>query len=108
MWMRKRKRLSPFFSAFSESGGRKKERKKRIADPVPPFFGSWIQTRIGVGRWIQIRIRIEVKIQELYRLKISRGGSRTLTMDAWRLKMEPWRVVADSNHFDKEQDSDPY
>jgi hypothetical protein len=32
-------------------------------------------------------------------------------MKAWRLKMEPWRVyrtvVADSNHFDKEQDLDP-
>jgi hypothetical protein len=32
-------------------------------------------------------------------------------MEAWRLKMEPWRVyitvVADSYHFDEEQDPDP-
>jgi hypothetical protein len=34
-----------------------------------------------------------------------------LTMEAWRLKMEPWRVyrpvVADSHNFD-EQDTDPH
>jgi hypothetical protein len=32
-------------------------------------------------------------------------------MEAWRIKMEPWRVcrtvVADSHHFDEEQDPDP-
>jgi hypothetical protein len=31
-------------------------------------------------------------------------------MEAWRLKMEPWRVygpvVADSNHFEEELDPD--
>jgi hypothetical protein len=32
-----------------------------------------------------IRIRIKVKILEL----LSRGGPWTLTMEAWRLKMEP-------------------
>jgi hypothetical protein len=38
-----------------------------------------------------------------------------LTMEARKLKMEPWRpvggfilVVADSHHFDEEQDTDPY
>ncbi len=35
-----------------------------------------------------------------------------LTMEAWRLKIEPWRVckqvVADSHHFDEEQDLDPH
>ncbi len=33
-------------------------------------------------------------------------------MEAWRLKMEPWRVcwpvVEDSQHFDEEQDPDPH
>jgi hypothetical protein len=32
-------------------------------------------------------------------------------MEAWRLKIEPWRVfrpvVADSHYFDEEQDPDP-
>ncbi len=32
-------------------------------------------------------------------------------MEAWPLKMEPWsvcrQVVADSHHFDEEQDPDP-
>ncbi len=41
----------------------------------------------------------------------SYGGSRTLTMEAWRLKMEPQRVcipiVAHLYHFDEEQDPDP-
>jgi hypothetical protein len=35
--------------------------------------------------------------------KQRRGGPWTLIMDAWRLKMEPWKVygpvVADSYHF---------
>jgi hypothetical protein len=39
-------------------------------------------------------------------------GPWTLTVEAWRLKMEPWRVcrpvVADSHHFDEEQDPDPH
>jgi hypothetical protein len=37
---------------------------------------------------------------------------RTLTMEAWRLKMEPWTVyrpvVADFYHFDEEQDPVPH
>jgi hypothetical protein len=32
-------------------------------------------------------------------------------MEAWGLKMEPWRtcrpVIADSHHFDEEQNTDP-
>jgi hypothetical protein len=34
-----------------------------------------------------------------------------LTMVAWRLKIEPWRVyrteLTDSHHFDEEQDPNP-
>jgi hypothetical protein len=46
--------------------------------------------------------------------KWSLGEPGHLKWRCWRLKMEPWRacapVVADSNHFDKEQDpdSDPH
>jgi hypothetical protein len=36
----------------------------------------------------KIRIRIEVKIQELWRLKWSHGGPWTLAMKAWRIKLE--------------------
>jgi hypothetical protein len=39
------------------------------------------------------------------------GGPWTLTIEAWRLKTEPWRVfrlvVADLSHFDEEQVQDP-
>jgi hypothetical protein len=35
-----------------------------------------------------------------------------LTLEAWMLKMEPWKfcrpVVSDLNHFDEEQDPDPH
>ncbi len=45
-------------------------------------------------------------------VKLSGGGSWTLTMEAWRLKIEPWRVcspvVADSHLFDEKQDPDPH
>jgi hypothetical protein len=39
--------------------------------------------------------------------------SRRLTVETWKLKMEPswsvWRpVVADLHHFDEEQDPDPH
>ncbi len=38
--------------------------------------------------------------------------SWTLKMEAWRLTIEPWGVsmplVADSHHFDEEQDLDPH
>ncbi len=43
---------------------------------------------------------------------LSNPRSGTLTMEAWRLKMEAWRVyrivVADSHHFDEELDPDPH
>ncbi len=63
--------------------------------------GFWI--RIRVNRWI--RIHIKVNIQKPYRLKIE---PKTLTVKAWRLKMETWRVykpvVAVSYHYDEDQD----
>jgi hypothetical protein len=35
-----------------------------------------------------------------------------LIVEAWRLKMEPWRVykpvIADFHHFDEEQDQEPH
>jgi hypothetical protein len=41
---------------------------------------------------------------------IANGGSWTLTIEAWMLKMESCRVyrpvVEDSHHFDEEQDTD--
>ncbi len=42
-------------------------------------------------------IRIPIRIQnsevlEATVYKCSRGGPWTLTMEAWRLKIEPWRV----------------
>jgi hypothetical protein len=43
-----------------------------------------IRIRIEVKSWI--RIRIKVKIQKLFR------GSRPVTLEAWRFKLEPWRV----------------
>ncbi len=43
---------------------------------------------------------------------MKRGEPRTLTMEAWRPKMDPWRfcrpVIADLNHLDEEQDPDPH
>jgi hypothetical protein len=67
-----------------------------------------LQTRLSIifGSWT--RIRIKVKIQKLYRLKTEPW---MLTMEALKLKMVPGGqylrpVVADSNHFDEEQDLD--
>jgi hypothetical protein len=41
---------------------------------------------------------------------MSLGGPLTLTIEAWRLKIEPWRVnrpvIAESHHFVEEQDPD--
>jgi hypothetical protein len=41
---------------------------------------------------------------------MSLGGPWTLTIEAWRLRMEPWGVsrpvVAESHHFVEEQDPD--
>jgi hypothetical protein len=60
-----------------------------------------------VKSWIQIRIK--VRIQKLSRLKIE---PRTLTKEAWRLKMEPWKVyrpvVAQSHYYDEDQDPDSH
>jgi hypothetical protein len=71
--------------------------------------------------WIRILIRIPIKIQKQdqdpdpdpaphYRkiqkvrsLKRNTGGPQTLTMEAQRIKM-----VADSHHFNEEQDLDPF
>ncbi len=58
-----------------------------------------------------IRIRIKIKNQKLQRLKTEPWWRPwTLTMEAWRLKMEPRRVyklvVADSHHFGGKQDLD--
>ncbi len=78
---------------------------------------TWI--RIIFGIWIRIRTHIRVKagsalkskVESLRGSKSSRGGPWTLTMEAWKLKIEPWRVcrplVADSYHFDEELDPDP-
>ncbi len=70
-------------------------------------FESWIGIRIRVKSWI--RIRINVKFHKLFEAQIEPW---MLTMKAWMLKMEPSRVcrpaVADSNHFDEEQDPDSH
>jgi hypothetical protein len=74
----------------------------RVAVP-DPLFG-----KIGPALEIKnlIRIRIEVKIQELHRLKMKPWR---LKMKSWRLETEPRRVfrpvVAD---FVEEQDPDPH
>jgi hypothetical protein len=43
---------------------------------------------------------------------LSLGGPWTFTVEAWRLKMEPWRfyrpVIADSHNFKEELDPDPH
>ncbi len=67
----------------------------------------WI--RIRVKSWIRLRIHIKAKIRSYIGSKQAHGGPWTLTMDAWGLKMEPWRirpVVEDSHHYDEEQDLD--
>ncbi len=50
----------------------------------------WEQICIWVKSWIRIRIR--VKILGCLGSKWSHGGPWTLTMEAWRLKMKPWKV----------------
>jgi len=52
-------------------------------------FESLIRIRIRGKSWI--RIRIEVKIRVLKGSKWSLGGPWTHTVEAWRLKMEPWK-----------------
>ncbi len=68
---------------------------------------SWIQIHISVKSWIRARI-----CQNLGALEAQNNGvveaRETLPVEAWRLKMETWRVcrsaVTDSHHFDEEQD----
>jgi hypothetical protein len=80
------------------------------------IFGSRIRSRICVKSRIRIlpnvrrciRILIKVKIQELWRFIL---GPSTLTLEAWRLEMEPLRVyrpvIAGLHHSDEAQDPDP-
>jgi hypothetical protein len=75
--------------------------------------------RIILGSRIRIRSRAKngsglksiLRSRSLRDSKWSQGVLKTITMEAWRLKMEMWRVcrpmVADSHHFDEEQDADP-
>jgi hypothetical protein len=45
-------------------------------------------------------------------LEWSHGGPWTLIMEAWKLKMEPWRIsrplFADFHDFDEKQIPDPH
>jgi hypothetical protein len=72
-------------------------------------FESLIRIRITGQIWI--RIRTKVKIRSFKGSKLRLGGPWTHTVEAWRLKMEPWKffspVVAGSHHFDEKQDPDP-
>jgi hypothetical protein len=53
----------------------------------------------------EMLIRIKVKLQESQNGAVE--GRVLLTMEAWRLKMEPWRVCRQViAHFDEEQDPD--
>jgi hypothetical protein len=74
------------------------------------FSGNWIRIQIRVKSWF--RINFKTKIQEAIGSKWSHGRSWTLLMEAWRVKMMPWRVyrpvVADSHNFDEQQDPDPH
>jgi hypothetical protein len=55
---------------------------------------------------------LKSKFKSFRGLKYSREWPWTLTMEAWRFKMEPWRVyrpvVADSHYFAEELDPDPH
>jgi hypothetical protein len=83
---------------------------------------QWSQIRIALVRsriWIRIRIKvksriricIKVKIRELLRLKIELWRAVDAHIGDVEIQMEPWSVcrpvVADSHHFDEEQDLDP-
>ncbi len=69
-----------------------------IADPDP--HGSALFCEAGYGS--------KSKIRSCGGSKWSHGESWTLVMEAWWLKMEPWRfgrqMVADWHHFYEEQD----
>jgi hypothetical protein len=73
------------------------------------------QPAISSGQKTRLRIRICIIFGSRIRIRISirvKSWIRMLKMEAWRLKMEPWRVcglvVADSHHFEKELDPDPH
>jgi hypothetical protein len=82
---------------------------------INPHFFS--QTGSGSGSALERRAGSEPALKSKFRSikgsKQSNGGPWTLTMEAWGLEMEPWRihrpVVANSHFFDEEQgqDSDP-
>ncbi len=67
--------------------------------------GSALEWKAGVGSALKSTCRCS---------KLSRGGPWSPTLEALRLQWSPresfdqWTVVADSNHFDKEKDPDPY
>jgi hypothetical protein len=70
-----------------------------------------ILIRIRIERKAEPGSALKSKFRSFRGTKYRRGGPWTLTMVARRLKMELWRVyrpvVADSHHFDEEQDPDP-
>jgi hypothetical protein len=84
-----------------------------VADPDPHGPACWeagsgFRICSRVKSWIRIRIRIEIKIQELYRLKTDRsieGRGRSQWICGRSVLCKP--VVTASHYFDKEQDSDP-
>ncbi len=70
------------------------------------YFPSGLRIRIHIKVKSWIRIRINVKTEKLQMLKIK--PIWTLTMEAWRLKMEPNKPMdAHAYHFDEEQDPGP-
>jgi hypothetical protein len=75
----------------------------RVTDPDP--FGSALILQAVSGS------ALKSKFRSFRGSKESRGGPWTLSMEAWRLKMKPWRVyrpvVIHFRHFDEEQDPDP-
>jgi hypothetical protein len=70
---------------------------------------AWIC--IVYGSWIRTGSALKSKLRSFRGQKWSPGGPWMRTMEVWRLKMEPLMfcrlVVADSHHFDEEQDPDP-
>jgi hypothetical protein len=73
--------------------------------------GIWIRIQIRIRVESRLRIRIKVKIQELSTRFKMEPWKTVGTPEAWRLKMEAWRVcrpmVAESHHHGEEQDADP-
>jgi hypothetical protein len=67
---------------------------------------------------LRIRIYLDPHFGKLLNAKIQEflgrghGGPQTVTVEAWRLKMKPWRVcrpvAANMHQFVEEQDPDPH